>query len=146
VIAVDTNILVYGHRDDSPFHRVASERLRELAEGTSPWAIAWPCLYEFFSIVTHPRIYEPPTPRLLALDQIDVWVQSPSLRLLAETAGYWRDLVDFVRSGDAVGPQIHDTKIAALCRHHGVDEIWTADRNFGRHMGIRVTNPLVGSD
>ena len=46
VIAVDTNILVYAHRRDSPFHDAAARRLTGLAEGTSPWVIPWPCIHQ----------------------------------------------------------------------------------------------------
>ena len=28
-------------------------------------------------------------------------------------------------------------------RLHGVRELWTADRDFGRFSGLRVANPLV---
>jgi uncharacterized protein len=56
VIAVDTNILVYAHRQDSPFHKAAFRRVAELAEGPATWAIPWPCVHEFLAIVTHPRI------------------------------------------------------------------------------------------
>jgi predicted nucleic acid-binding protein len=52
VIAVDTNILVYAHREDSPFHDAAFRRVAELAEGQAVWAIPWPCLHEFLAIVT----------------------------------------------------------------------------------------------
>ena len=58
MIAVDTNILVYSHRREAAEHRVASATLRALAEGTSAWAIPWPCAYEFFSVVTNPRIFK----------------------------------------------------------------------------------------
>jgi predicted nucleic acid-binding protein len=33
LIAVDTNTLVYAHREDSAFHAAAFERLAQLAEG-----------------------------------------------------------------------------------------------------------------
>jgi uncharacterized protein len=62
VIAVDTNILVYAHREDSPFHETASRRIAKLAEGSTIWAIPWPCIHEFVAVATHPRIYKPPTP------------------------------------------------------------------------------------
>ena len=75
MIAVDTNILVYAHREDSPFHEAAFERVAELAEGPAVWAIPWPCLHEFLAIVTHPRIYAPPTPLAQALDQVDAWLE-----------------------------------------------------------------------
>ena len=69
MIAVDTNILVYSVRADSPWHPAALQCLRDLAEGASPWAIAWPCIHEFIAVVTHPRIYKPPTPLRDALLQ-----------------------------------------------------------------------------
>jgi len=62
VIAVDTNILVYAHREDADWHDAAYARLAELAEGRASWAIPWPCVHEFLAIVTHPRIFSPPTP------------------------------------------------------------------------------------
>jgi predicted nucleic acid-binding protein len=89
MIAVDTNILVYAHRADSKFHERASECVASLAEGGEQWAIAWPCVHEFFAIVTHPRIYAPPTPAARALDQIAAWLDSPTLVLLGEGKGYF---------------------------------------------------------
>jgi len=62
MIAVDTNLLVYAHREDSPWHETAYARLADLAEARGPWAIPWPCLHEFLAIVTHPRLHNPPTP------------------------------------------------------------------------------------
>src|SRR5207253_10397074 len=56
---------------DSPWHRAADQCLTELAEGTTPWAIPWPCLYEFLSVVTNPRIYRPFTPLTRAIDQVE---------------------------------------------------------------------------
>ena len=49
------------------------------------WAIPWPCIHEFLAIVTHPRIYAPPTPLDRALDQVDAWLESPTLAVLAES-------------------------------------------------------------
>ncbi len=144
MIAVDTNILVYAHREDSSWHGPACKAVTGLAEGGSPWAIPWPCLYEFLAIVTHPRIYSPPTPLPLALDQVEAWLESPCLVLLTESEGYWERLRDLVAAGQAAGPQVHDARVAALCRHHGVKELWTADRDFGRFPGLPVRNPLVG--
>ena len=66
--AVDTNILVHAHREDSPFHEPALAVMLELAEGFARWAIPWPCVHEYIAIVTHPRIYQPPTPLELGLD------------------------------------------------------------------------------
>ena len=143
MIAVDTNLLVYAHREDSPWHAAAYARVAELAEGRDPWAIPWPCVHEFLAIVTHPRIYAPPTPLANALDQVDAWLESPSLALLAESEGYWPELRALLHDGQIAGPRVHDARVAALCRLHGVRELWTADRDFGRFSGLAFRNPLV---
>lgn len=144
MIAVDTNVLVYAHRADSPWNEVAARKVASLAEGRASWAIPWPCLHEFFAIVTHPRIYKPPTPPSRTIDQIEAWLESPSLVLLGETGGYWPGLRALLEGGRIEGAQVHDARIAALCLLHGVDELWSVDRDFSRFPDLRVRNPLVG--
>ncbi len=142
MIAVDTNLLVYAHRQDNPFHASARQAITRLAEGRASWAIPWPCLHEFLAIVTHPRIYSPPSTPSQAALQIDAWMESPSLLLLAENEAHWpqlRDLVDKVRLQGAI---VHDARIAAICMCHGVHEFWSADRDFSRFPGLRLHNPL----
>ena len=56
MIAIDTNILVYAHREVSEWHEAASTRVAELAEGRGAWAIPWPCIHEFPAIASHPKI------------------------------------------------------------------------------------------
>ena len=143
MIALDTNILVYAHREDSPFHQSAFERMTELAEGAATWAIPWPCLHEFLAIVTHLRIYAPPTPLSRALDQVDAWLESPTLALLVESQAHWETLRTLLEAGRVCGAQVHDARIIALCRQHGVRELWSADRDFGRFAGLKVVNPLL---
>ena len=143
MIAADTNILVYAHREDAPFHDAARRAMERLAQGKAPWAIPWPCIHEFLAIVTHPRIFSPPTPRSRAFDQVDAWLEAPGLVLLAESESHWSALRALLESGRIVGPQVHDARIAALCKQHGVRELWSADRDFGRFPGLAVVNPLV---
>ena len=143
MVAVDTNILVYAHREDSNWHDAAAERIAELAEGRTPWALPWPCIHEFLAIVTHPRIYDPPTPLGPAIDQVEAWLESPSLVLLSESEAHWQQLKSLVEAGKVSGPQFHDARVAALCLQHGVTELWTADRDFGRFPELKHRNPLV---
>lgn len=143
MIALDTNLLVYAHREDSPWHDAAYDALAGLAEGRAAWAIPWPCLHEFLAIVTHPRIYAPPTPLARALDQVDAWLESPSLVLLAEGPSHWGALRTLVHRGRITGPRVHDARVAALCQAHGVRELWTADRDFGGFPSLKTRNPLV---
>lgn len=143
MIAVDTNILVYAHRLDSPFNESAYDALKQLAHRRSSWAIPWPCLHEFYAVVTHPRIFDPPTSPDAALDQIDAWCSSPSLVLLGEGATHLRTLRELAVAGDVVGGRIHDARIAALCLQHNVTELWSADRDFSRFPKLATRNPLA---
>ena len=143
MIAVDTNVLVYAHREDAEWHEAATSRVARLAEGRGAWAIPWPCVHEFIAIVTHPRIFSPPTPLGAALEQIDAWFESPSLVLLCESDGHWPALRDLLRGGKIVGPRVHDARVAALCMQHGVSELWSVDCDFGRFPDLSVVNPLV---
>jgi toxin-antitoxin system PIN domain toxin len=146
VIALDTNLLVYAHRSDSPEHARAYAVVRALAEGVAGWAVPWPCVHEFLAIVTHPRIYKPASGIEQALDQVRAWTESPTLSLLAESdSAYWPVFERLVREGRADGPRVHDARVAALCISHGVTELLTADRDFGRFPALSTRNPLVGS-
>lgn len=143
VIAVDTNILVYAHREDSSWHASAERVVRRLAEGTAIWAVPWPCIHEFLAISTHPRIYDPPSPIPRALDQVDAWLESPSLTLLHEAPGYMAVLRQILAESKVEGGAVHDARVAALCEFHGVHELLSADRDFNRFRRLRTRNPLI---
>ena len=143
MIGVDTNLLVYAHRRDSSWHEAAARAIRDLTTGQVPWAIPWPCVHEFIGVVTHPRVFSPPSTLLEALEQVAAWLQSRSLVLLAESDVYWPHLRAQLTVGRVTGPRVHDARVAALCRLHGVRELWSADRDFGRFPDVRVRNPLV---
>ena len=143
MIAVDTNILVYAHREDSSWHKEASNCITNLAESSHPWAIPWPCIHEYLAITTHPRIYKPPTPLQIALEQIECWLEAPALTIIGETDAYWPKIRNTLTNSKIIGPQVHDARIATLCLLHGVKELWTADRDFTRFKTLKVRNPLI---
>jgi toxin-antitoxin system PIN domain toxin len=143
MIAVDTNLLVYAHRRDNEWHEAAIQRLRSLAEGQRRWAIPWPCIHEFLAIVTHPRIYNPPTPVRTALDSVAVWLESPNCQAIGEGPGYFEFLRRMVTDGLVVGGLIHDARVAAICVHHGVAPLWSSDRDFSRFPELSTVNPLL---
>ena len=76
---------------------------------------------------------------------MDAWLESPSLGILAESASYWPIVRALIVEARIVGPQVHDARVAALCREHGVRELWSADRDFNRFAALTVVNPLVGA-
>ncbi len=143
MIAIDTNLLVYAYREDSEFYKTASENLRPVIEGSSAWALPWPCVHEFIAVVTSGKVYKPASPLPSALAFLESLFDSPQLHLLSESPGYFDKLREFSLAAGLSGPRIHDARIAALCLHHGVRELWTADRDFSLFPKLKTRNPLV---
>ena len=143
MIALDTNILVAAffrqHRD----HAAAYQAVAGLAEAPGRWAIPWPCVHEFLAITTNPRIYTPAASPAEAMAAIRHYGQNPQCALLGESPGYLETLLELLDSSQVRGGAIHDARIAALCLHHGVRELWTADRDFSRFPRLKTRNPLV---
>jgi hypothetical protein len=144
LIAIDTNVLVYAHRREAAEHETARELVRRFVEGAAPWAIPWPCLYEFWSVVTNPRIWKEhaSTPEQ-AWAQVSAWSASPSLRLIAETAEFTTVLSTVARKPRIRGPVIHDARVAAICLAHGVDKLLSRDRDFSLFPELMVENPFA---
>lgn len=138
MIAVDTNILVYAHREELPQHAAARTRLTALAEGDAPWAIPVFCLGEFIRVVTHPRLFDPPHTIAEACGALDRVLESPTVRILNPGERFWALLAESVREAAATGNLVFDAQLAALCRESGVSALLTEDRDFDRFSGLRT--------
>jgi uncharacterized protein len=145
MIAVDTNILVHAHRRDGQWHDAAAIIVKSLAEGSALWAIPWPCMHEFISVVTHRKIYQPASTLAQAFNQIEQWCMSPKLKLLGESNSHIKTLAQLSHAANISGAMVHDARIAAICLDHGVSELWSADRDFSRFPQIKVKNPLIST-
>lgn len=143
MIALDTNVLVYARRKELPRHEAALALLAKLAVGANAWALPWPCVYEYLRVVTHPRLFRPPSDLSRVLDDLDRLLDAPALSLLGEGPAHRGHLRRMVEAGDARGNLAHDAHIAALLREHGVREFWTTDRDFRRFPGIAVRDPFA---
>lgn len=143
MIAVDTNVLVYAHRADSPFHPQARAALAQLADSGSSWAVPWPSVHELLAVLTHPRVYRPPTAPEVAAQTVEDLLALPGVLVLGEAGNHWEILSPLLRRPGVVGPRVHDARIAAICLGHGVRELWTADRDFSWFPELPTRNPLV---
>lgn len=138
MIAVDTNILVYAHREELPQHARALKRLRGLAEASVPWAIPVFCIGEFVRVATHPRLFSPPSTLHQALGAVEGLLASPTLRVLSPGERYVELFIECAREAEVRGNVVFDAQIVALCREHGVSGLLTLDRDFARFRGMRV--------
>lgn len=140
--AVDTNVLIYSFFADSPFHATAKATVDALAVSPAPWAIPWPCIHEFYAVVTNPKIFRDASLALAARAQIADWMRSPTLQLLSEASDHWPTLNRLIEQSSLVGPAVHDARIAAICLSYRVDELLTLDRDFSRFPHLTVVSIL----
>ncbi|CAN5426740.1 hypothetical protein BH20VER3_BH20VER3_03050 [soil metagenome] len=140
--ALDTNILVYSHRPESPQHAEAKAIVDSLRRRGESWAIPGPCLHEFVAVVTNARIFKEPTPMRSAFDAVESWAAGANLHFLAESGEHLSELRALVLRAKISGPRIHDARIAVICLHHGVRELWTADRDFSAFPQLKTRSPL----
>jgi uncharacterized protein len=143
MIAVDTNILVYAHREELTFHEQAFAVMESLANSGNTWGIPWPCIHEFVAVVTSQRTFAPASTLVQVDKQLQQWFASPSLQLLGITTDHWRTLHEVLARSGATGGAVHDARIAAICIENGVKELWSADRDFAKFKGLKSSNPLV---
>ena len=138
MIAVDTNVLIYAHRREAEFHGVATAKLIRLAEGTEPWALPVFCVIEFMRVVTHRRVFNPPSTIVQAMAFINGVVAAPTCRVALPGADFLGHLETTARQADVRGNLMFDAQIVALCREHGIAEILTNDHDFERFDRVQI--------
>ena len=117
--------------------------MQTLTEGLAAWTIPWPCVHEFLAIVSHTKIFDPPSTTPQAIEQMDAWLGSSSVVVIGEAANHWDNLKTSLLMGRIRGPVVHDARIAAICEAHGVTEFLTVDRDFSRFPQLVTRNPLI---
>ena len=141
MLALDTNVLVAAHRADAPNHQACLALLEALARGVAPVGLFWPSLYEFLRVVTHHRVFDPPTPLADALAAVDDFVSMPTARVLAETDNHAGVLSEVLATSPVEGNLLHDAHLVALAIEHGVHELVTYDRDFKRFPQVASRTP-----
>lgn len=144
MIAVDTNILVSAHRHPAVDHEIARDVLERLVSQPGAWGLPWPVAHEFVCVATTLPGWGVSLDD--ALHAIGRLLQAPGCVPLGEGRTHWHRVSDLARKGRTPGARFYDARIAAICLDHGVRELWSADRDFGRFPELRVVNPLVRGD
>lgn len=143
MIALDTNILVYAHRRGTPHHLEAYRLIERLAQRREPYALFWPSLYEFLRVVTHHRVFDPPSRPEEAMEALEQLLAPPGVRVLSEGVYHAEIMRRVLRQTPVTGNLVHDAHLVALALEHGVHEILTADADFRRFPQILSRNPFL---
>lgn len=136
--AIDTNVLIHAHRENMEKHNAAVEKLRILSEGLQPWALPVFCIGEFLRVVTHPRVFTPPSTLADALSAIGGLLESPSIQVLTPGEHFWSFFSNTLQQGQATGNLIFDAQIIAVCVEHGVETVISEDRGLKRFDQLTI--------
>ncbi|MCX6997583.1 MAG: type II toxin-antitoxin system VapC family toxin [Kiritimatiellaeota bacterium] len=141
MILMDVNVLVYAHRKDTQRHGEYHRWLQGVLTGDAGFGVTDVVLSGFVRIVTHPRIFDPPTPLPQALAFAEVLRTHPAATLVQPGPRHWELFSKLCREAGAAGNLIADAWLAALAIESGCEWI-TTDRDFARFPGLRWRAPL----
>lgn len=141
MILVDVNVLLYAHREESTRHEEFRRWLEEAIGGTEPFTISELVLGGCLRVLTHPRIFDPPTPLAEAIDYV-AWIRRhEQVTVLSPGDRHWRIFLDLCQRSDARGNLVGDAYHAALAIETGATWI-TTDRDYARFPGLRFQHPI----
>lgn len=141
--ALDTNLLLYASDATSRFHSRARAFLDSCLRGGEVFCLGWPTVMSYLRISTHPAIFERPLTPDEAMTNIEVLLENPHARFLAEEEEFWSSYREVTAEVPTRGNLVPDAHLATLLRLHGVRTLYTHDRDFKKFAFLDVRNPLA---
>jgi hypothetical protein len=141
MLLLDVNILVYAHREDAPEHGRYRSYLEGVVNGREAYGVAELVLSGFLRIVTHPKVFTPPSPLETALEFVEQFRSQPNSVLLAPGRRHWEIFTALCAEGRVKGNLVADAYLAALAVESGSEWV-TTDRDFARFRGLRCRHPF----
>src|SRR3990172_6989109 len=138
---VDVNVLVYAFRVDAPGHAAHRAWVETLVGADEAYAVSDHVLAGFLRVVSHPRVFHPPTPIGPALAFAHAFREQANAVPLAPGARHWDIFTRLCREAGARGNLVPDVWIAALAIESGC-ELVTTDRDYARFPGLRWRHAL----
>lgn len=140
----DVNILVYAHRQDSLQHELCLSWLETLVNSDEAFAMSELVLSGFLRIVTHPKIFNPPSSHQDAWLFIEQIRNQPNCVIVSPQKRHWDIFTKLCEQANARGNLIPDAYHAALAIETGSEWI-TTDHDFSRFSGLRWSLPVQSS-
>ena len=141
---VDVNVLVYAFRVDAPGHATHRAWVETLVASDEAYAVSDHVLAGFLRVVSHPRVFHPPTPIEPALAFAQAFRDRANAVPVAPGARHWDIFMRLCREAGARGNLVPDAWIAALAIESGCEFV-TTDRDYARFPGLRWRHPLDGA-
>jgi toxin-antitoxin system PIN domain toxin len=141
MLLLDVNVLVYAFRTDAPNHAAFRQWLEGVLAAESAFGLSDLVLSGFLRVVTHPRVFDPPTPIDPAVQFAEVLRTQPNYVLVSPGPRHWSIFVGLCRSAQARGNLVPDAYLAAMAIESG-SELISTDRDYARFTGLRWRPPF----
>lgn len=140
MVLLDVNVVVGAMRTDAPRHHVMRRCVETLRSSPEPFGLCDPVLSGTLRVLTHPRVFSPPTPLPLAVEFVQRLRESPNAIVLAPGERHWALFTQLIVQAQATGNLVSDAWIGALALEHGC-EVVSDDVDFARLPGVRWRRP-----
>ena len=144
MILVDVNVLVYAHREECDQHEEYRRWLEDIWAQQSAYGVCDTVLSGCLRVLTHPRVFDPPTPLPHALAFINQVRNQDNAVLVNPGSRHWEIFVDLCKNSNARGNLVPDANLAALAIESGSEWI-TADRDYARFPGLSWRHPFFSA-
>jgi toxin-antitoxin system PIN domain toxin len=141
MILPDVNVLVYAHREDAPRHADYKAWVEHLLNGDQAYGCADLVLSGFVRVVTHPRIFNPPSSPEAALAFAQVMRGQPNAVPTRPGPRHWGIFAGLCAAAGVKGNLVADAYLAALAIESGSEWV-TTDRDYARFPGLKWRHPL----
>jgi uncharacterized protein len=132
---------VYAHRGDVADHSRYREWLETTVNSDAAYGVSELVLSGFVRVVTHPGIFEAPTPLATALAEASGLRDHRNAVSIAPGRRHWSIFTTLSNAAGARGNLVVDAYLAALAIESGSEWI-TTDRDYARFPGLRWRHPL----
>jgi toxin-antitoxin system PIN domain toxin len=141
MVLPDVNVLVYAHREDAKDHAAYRHWVEQTVNGDDAYAVSDLVLSGFLRVVTHPRVFNRPTPLANALTFAEQIRNQANCIPVRPGERHWEIFERLCRDCEARGSLVSDAFFAALAIESRCEWI-TTDRDFSRFKGLRWRHPL----
>jgi toxin-antitoxin system PIN domain toxin len=132
---------VFAHREDSAHHRACYDWLERTLKGDHAFALSELVLSSVVRIITHPKIFMPPTPLNRALLFTSRLLAEEHATVIAPGPRHWELFGGLCRTAAARGNLVTDAYLAALAIESGCELIST-DGDFAKFPGLKWRRPF----
>jgi len=140
MILFDVNVLVYAHREDTPNHSICYSLVDRVINGAYPFGFSDLIASGFLRVVTHPKVFDPPTNFSGALSFVTEMRKRPNAVPVYPKSRHWDIFTMLCSTAEIRGNLIPDAYFAALAIESGCTWI-TTDRDYSRFPGLDWKHP-----